>query len=140
MNKTLSPKFFIFSMLIIIATSVAGIAGLYYLLNGRSSPAIMAPGPVTSKPVSLTLALNNPDDNILTFGPDLLIQGTTSPESTVLISTNSDDQIVQADAKGNFSSSIKVEEGVNQLNITAFDSLGNSKREDRTIYYSTNKL
>lgn len=115
-------------------------AALYFFLNNtpKSAP-VLSQGPVTSEPVSLTLALTNPDDNILVFSSDLLIQGTTSPNSTVLISSD-DDQIIQADSKGNFSSSIKVSEGVNQLEVTAFDNQGNSKSEVRTVYYSTEKI
>ena len=96
--------------------------------------------PVTSEPVSLTLDLSSPNDNLLVFDPDLLIQGATTPGAIVITSINNNNYVLDINSKGEFSSTIKLTEGVNQIMLSAFDSVGNGKTESRTIYYSKEKL
>lgn len=96
--------------------------------------------PVTSAPVSLTLNLSNPDNDLLVFDSDLLIQGKTSPGATVIISSNEDDQVLEVNNQGEFSTTLILESGVNKLTVSSFDNSGSNKSEDRTIYYSKEKI
>lgn len=96
--------------------------------------------PVTSQPVSLTLYLSSPDYDQLVFNPNLLVEGKTSPEAVAIVNLNDDDQMIKASGQGDFSATLILQEGINQLSVTAFDNQGNRKTEDRTVYYSTEKL
>lgn len=126
----------------IFLLSLAYILGFYFFLNPPVSEAefLLKSSPVTQKPISLTQTLSSPDDNLLIFEPDLLIQGKTAPHTIVILSTNEDDQILQSGNFGDFSASIKLDKGVNNLSTTVFDNSGTSKTEYRTIYYSTEKI
>lgn len=104
-----------------------------------SSP-LLSSNPVSSEPVSLTLNLSHPEDNNLVFDEDLLIEGKSSKDTLVLISLEDRDQIIETDTEGNFSQTVKLIEGVNHLSVSAFDQLGNLKSEERTIYYSKEKI
>lgn len=110
------------------------------ILNQKPKVDLTLVRPVTSKPASLTLDLSNPGENLLVFTSDLLIQGKTLPEATVILSLNDHDQVLNVSAQGHFSQTIKLQEGLNELTVAAFDNQGNGKNEARTIYYSTEKL
>lgn len=131
---------FIFVMLLILALGGAGI----YWFNSNFNPAALTTLqnmiPVTSEPVSLTLNLSSPEDNSLVFSEDLLIQGKTSPKAVVILSTNSSDLLLEPTPQGDFSVSVKLQPGLNLLSINAFDQAGIQKTENRTIYYSEEKI
>lgn len=144
MNKKLSVKIFIISQIIIFTFGLIFLAGLYYILNVAHQPLkgtySSLGGPVTTKPTTLILELDGPDDNTLTFKPSLIVSGKTLPNLDVLISSNSDDQVVQTKTDGGFTATIDLKEGINNLSATVFDKTGDQKTIDRTIYYSKEKI
>ncbi len=142
MHRKLSARFFIISLTLISLLALAGLSGLYFYLNQASvkpTPAILN-GPVTAPHQDITLSLSGPDDNSLVFDPNLLVGGTTLPEATIIINWNDNNKVVRAGNDGTFSATLKLDAGVNNLKVAAFDSSGNSKEEDRLIFYSTEKL
>ncbi len=58
----------------------------------------------------------------------------------VLISTDSFDQVIETKSDGNFSLTLNLDERVNNLDVVAFDSTGDTREIKRTIYYSREKL
>lgn len=119
-----------------------GYFSFYYFWGSYKKPIspFIASGPVTSSPVSLILNLSSPDDNLLIFDADLLVQGKTSKGAGVIISSNEEDQIIEPGNQGNFSATLKLQQGVNNLLVSTFDNLGNIKSEQRIVYYSKEKL
>lgn len=115
--------------------------GIYYFEGNQiNQPNISFGNPVTKEPVSLTLNLTSPDDNILVFDSNLLVQGTTSKDALVILSSNSDDQILKVSHRGEFSTTIKLQEGLNKFIISSSDATGLNKQESRTVYYSKDKI
>lgn len=140
-NGVTSTRFFIISMSGILIIGLLLLGGLYVLLNQETlKRQEVGINPVTSEPVSLTLNLSSPDENLLVFEPDILIQGQTTPNSTVLLNTEDKDIMIDTTPNGNFSLTLKLKQGLNNLNLTVFDPQGNSKNESRTIYYSQEKI
>ncbi len=109
----------------------------YTYLQPSSPPSYGAP--VSTTPVSFTLSVTSPENNALVFDPTILVQGKTSPNSTVIIS-NQNDLPLTANQNGDFSTTIKLQAGINQLTIGAVDEMGNTKSETRTVYYTKTKL
>ncbi|KKS64487.1 hypothetical protein A3A14_03890 [Candidatus Daviesbacteria bacterium RIFCSPLOWO2_01_FULL_43_38] len=141
LKKSIGTGFFIISMLGIFITGLLVLGGLYLFLNQETlKKQEVGISPVTSEPVSLTLNLSSPDENLLVFEPDILIQGKTTPNSIVLLSATDKDIAVDTTPDGNFSLTLKLKQGLNNLNLTVFDPQGNSKSENRTVYYSTEKI
>ena len=95
---------------------------------------------MTREPVSLTFTITNPNDNSLVFEEDLLISGKASESSVVIISSEEDDLVLNPKSNGTFSLTYKLTPGINQLTIGAFDENGNNKKEQRTIYFSKEKM
>lgn len=110
--------------------------------NNTSAPSIEALNlkPVTFAPSDITLSLSSPDDNILVTDSSLLLQGKTTSKSTVVVSFEASDLLVDISPSGEFSTTIFLDEGVNQFTVTAFDDQGNLKQEERMVYYSKEKL
>jgi hypothetical protein len=146
MRNTSNKKFpgWIIIFFIIIVLTLIVLGGVwYYLQNNLTIPnkqSAVNLSPVTSEPVSVTLNLASPDDNVLIFDDSLLIQGKTSPQATVILSFDKDDSVIEAGNSGDFSATIKLQPGVNQFTVSVFDNFGNSKSENRTVYYSKEKL
>lgn len=140
MNRKLSIPAFIFSMLGILLVSLGGLLLLYKILNPQMKTNYMLGLPVTREPVSLILNLHSPDDDWLVFMPELLVSGKTLPKTMVLISLPQKDLMIEANILGDFSSTVTLNPGVSQISVAAFDNLGNSKIENRTVYYSLEKI
>lgn len=138
-------KFFIIAIIAILVLGLGAIGIFHYVLNvqyqGPSKESqLIGAGPVTRERVSLTFNLTSPDDNSISFGSDTLVSGKTSPNAVVILDLNNSYTSLEANSLGDFSTTLKLEQGINNLTATVFDELGNSKTESRTVYYSKEKL
>lgn len=142
MNRKLSTKFFVLSQILILIVGLAFLAGIYYIVNirGVTTDKLKQYNPVTTAPKSFNLEINNPDDAILVSDKSIVISGNTTPGSTVIVTQGSNNIGLEANSKGEFSTILNLTPGVNAINITAFDALGNTKSDSRTIYQSEDKL
>ncbi len=142
LTQKISRKHFIISNILILTISLGFLFGLYFILNiqYKTSSNPFTYGPVTSKPKSFTLDLAQPEDEALLYQSSILLSGKTSPHFQVLISTNEDDQVIEAKSDGSFSATLNLDEGVNNIKVTVFDSTGDTKKVERLVYYSKEKL
>lgn len=83
-------------------------------------PIVVAPKPAVSGIENIQLSLENPEDKSSTTSATILVSGNTVPKASLLIFANADDKIASADATGKFSEKIKLDEGENEISITAF--------------------
>ena len=142
LDKKLSRKHFIISQILILILGLFFLSGLYFILNiqyQKSSDPFLY-GPVTSKPKSFTLDLDQPADETLSFQVSILLSGRTSPNMEILISTDTDDQVIKSRPDGSFSITLNLDEGVNNIKVVAFDSTGDSRLAEHTVYFSKEKL
>lgn len=141
MSKNLSPTSFVFVMISILMLGCILIAALYFFLNPKQNPIALSDyRPATTLPVSLTLDISSPDDNLLVFDNNLLVSGKTAAGVLILITSNGQNFLLNASSDGYFSQTVKLDPQVNQLSISSFDNSGNYKSEQRTIYFSEEKL
>lgn len=142
LRKKLSTKQFIYSHLLILIIALAFLFGLYYIVNiqYKKSTSSFSNGPVTTIPKILILNLNQPEDNSLFFNSQILIAGKTSPLTEVLIYTDSTDLVIKSKIDGSFSTTLDLDEDINNINVTVFDATGDFKSLQRTVFYSKEKL
>lgn len=95
---------------------------------------------MTSPPKSLRLSLDQPDDDSLTFQSATVVSGKTAPLLDVLISTDTQDLVIRSKPDGSFSTVLNLDEGVNNITVAIFDSTGDSRVAERTVYFSKEKL
>ncbi len=143
LKHKLSFKNFIGVMTIIMIAGLVYAAYLYIQLYGlpiATDFKLKDYRPVTQTPTNLTLELNNPDDQTLSFDKNIIVSGKTASHATVLISTDNNDQVIEASNTGDFSQVVPLSSGLNQLLIMAFNLGGDQKQITRTVYYSEEKL
>lgn len=126
-----------------MAALLGGLGGLFGLdvINHPSNALTLEQHskPVTTQPASIALDLSSPDDNLLVSSPNLLIQGSTSPNAIVILSLDTGDQVLPVSSSGDFSTTIKLDKGLNQFIIAASDYSANLKSVTRTVYYTTSQ-
>ncbi|MDO8639089.1 MAG: hypothetical protein Q7R43_05940 [Candidatus Daviesbacteria bacterium] len=141
MHKILSQKLFIISMCLIFIIGLGYIFALYFILNPQvPKENLITSQPVTHEPVSSSLDITSPNDNLLVFNEDLLIYGNTSLGNIIIISSDTTDSAIYPNSDGNFSLTYKLTPGINDLTINAFDKMGNNKKEERMVYFSKEKI
>lgn len=142
LGKKLTTKHFILSQFFLLLIGLIMLAGLYYILNiqYQTSDRPFVNGPVTTTPKSLLLALDQPDDNLLSFQPSILVSGQTGSFKKVLIFTDSWDLVIESKKDGSFSTVVNLNEGVNKITAVTFDERGDSRSAERIVYYSKDKL
>ncbi len=138
-------------LLAIILGSLFGIVltGGYYTLNkGKNKTSSTQPTPTetpsitpsiapTDTPQKTDLTIFQPLDNTLVSNSSIKITGSSSPKAQIIINTPLNAYNTQADENGNFSQTVKLEAGVNEIQISSFDSQDNQTDVDLTITYSS---
>ena len=95
--------------------------------SGSTSQPVGTPGTVTSSKISLVVT--SPQDGSTLSSTNVTVKGKTSPNADVFV----DDQSGKADANGNFAISIGLDEGQNQIVVSANDSVGNAAEQDLNV-------
>lgn len=126
---------------VVIGLAVAGILFYVYQMTKTVSP-------TTPRQNGLTVATPTPDSNhFLTIttpreedivsNKTITISGKTTPDATVIVSSNTDEQVVTPAQNGNFTLTQLLENGANQIQITAIFPTGEEKTVTRTVSYTT---
>lgn len=141
-KKPLPPfVFFLFTTALTISGFIF-ILTINYMVNIQyqkpTNP--FAVGPVTTPPKSLIIDLQQPDDNLLVFDSSLVISGKTAPNTEVLISTDIQDLVIKSRSDGTFSTVLNLDEGENRIVAVVFDSTGDLRTAQRSVYYSKERL
>ncbi len=139
MRKVISPSIFFLAMFLILIASLFGIFSLNTQLNkGFNASKLYSPanGPLTSAPTILSLEIQQPLNDTLTFESSTVISGNTAPHATVLISVGDTNTVIEAQSDGSFSTVVDIEAGINQITIAAFNQTGEEKQVERTVFFS----
>lgn len=94
----------------------------------------LSPTPI---PASFSLAILTPEDESVQAEEKITVSGSTEPEVQVIIISNKDEEIVEADNTGKFSADITLEKGTNEITITATNEAGDEVTKTIGVVYST---
>lgn len=127
----------------LLATTVA-----FFLYESAKPTTKMAEekGPITkvvkteTPTDTITLNVTDPKDQSLTTKRTITVKGTTNPENTLLISTNQEDVAAVPTKNGDFSVSITIDAGVNEITVTAVAPDGTSKKDIRVVSFSSDEF
>lgn len=89
----------------------------------------------TPKP-TIFLSVEVPKDEEVVDKRTVTLSGKTNHDAIVIISTQSDDQIITPSTNGSFSTTITIQEGPNLIEITAMAPNGEEATVKRTITFS----
>ncbi len=65
-----------------------------------------------------TLTVTSPEDNSVATKADLKVAGTATPNAKLIVFTNADQKQVTAGSNGKFETTVKIEEGENEISVT----------------------
>lgn len=86
------------------------------------------------------ITIESPANESIVSSSKVTIKGSTSPQSSLIISTPSNSYIATADNAGNFNVDIDIDSGVSQIQIDAIDLEDNQSTTNLIITYSTAKI
>ena len=95
-----------------------------------------APSPISSS----FLTLENPQNEAIFSEDEITVSGKTTPNALVVIISPTDEETIEADDKGNFEAKILLEEGDNEISITAYTKDDEEQTESITVYYSEEEI
>jgi len=87
-----------------------------------------------------TLNITSPADEAFVAKSTLTVTGKATPGATIVLLFENDDDIVLADAQGNFSSDITLIPGYNNISVSSFDAQGAKLTQAFVVTYSTAKI
>ncbi|MCJ7827582.1 hypothetical protein MUP65_00340 [Patescibacteria group bacterium] len=99
-----------------------------------------APEQPSLPPQKSLLTITEPVDNMLVDVEEVVVSGSTTPEAIVVIFYEEGEMILEADQSGNFSTTIFLVIGANEVRIKAIDENGEQAEEMLTIDYSTAEI
>lgn len=127
---------------LVIGLLVAG--GFFYAFqmisrdpSGDTESIVLDPSPTPVSSNSDELMVSEPDDESVTDNKSVTVSGKTIPGSTVIISSENDEQVATPAENGNFSVTTTISEGVNLIEIISILPDGKERQVIRTVTYST---
>lgn len=106
--------------------------------TGVGNPAVPTTTPASAEkpavqPVesAIMLSVTSPANGSTVKTPTITVKGKTVPKAEVWVN----DQDVRADASGNFSATVTLDEGENTITVTANDDDGNASEKEITVNY-----
>jgi hypothetical protein len=87
--------------------------------------------PITPVPGQLFLTIGEPADQSIVRTSPVTIRGQTLPDAVVSING----ELVEADANGNFSQGVALDEGTNVFDIIATDEGGNEATLEFIVFF-----
>ncbi len=98
------------------------------------------PSPAATQANQTSLTLSSPADEALVTTNKVTVSGKASPQAVVVILSEDNQQILTADAKGEFTTSVTLVPGYNSLRVQAYDPDGNMTESSALVTYTTAKI
>jgi hypothetical protein len=83
------------------------------------------------------LVITSPENNLVVGTGKISIEGVSTENATIVITTNIAENILQTGSDGKFKGDIELEGGVNLIKVVSYDKTGNKTEKSLTIVYST---
>jgi hypothetical protein len=126
---------------VLIGLLAAGIAFYFYqstkTVSSSNQIVLNAPTPTPTPKPSAYIALNAPADEIVVDSKILVVNGKTNPDATIIIYTDSGQQVIQPSTQGDFSITLTLGNGQNLIKLMSILPGGETTSLQRTVTYST---
>lgn len=93
--------------------------------------------PTPPKEKLFTLEISAPADQSIVNTATPNLTGKSSPDTLIIISLPSRDEVLRTDTEGNFQKLINLNEGLNYISVTAVNTAGQSQQINLTIVYES---
>ncbi len=137
-----AEKFILSVIAILIGLLAAG--GIFYVYqmmrvvpNKTKTIAMKHVIPTPTPDLNNFLTVDNPADESVTSSKTLSISGKTVSSATVLVDSDSNDEVATPASNGNFTLTIPLDDGTSLIHITAIFKNGDEKQITRTVTFSS---
>jgi hypothetical protein len=142
-NQAMKAERIVLSFIFILLGLLVAGGGFYLYQLTKTIPdsklntvTVKSPTPTPDTSGDL-LTVDSPNDESVVDNRIVTISGKTTPDATLIISTDTTDQVVKPTTTGTYTLTQTIETGTNLITIRAVFSDGLEKRVDRTVTYST---
>ncbi len=126
-------------IMVLIGLLVAGLAFYFYqstkVVSDRSNASIVSTPTPTTAPI-IFLSISNPINESVVSNKTLTVSGKTEPEATVIVITESGQQVLQPSSQGDFSTTVILSDDQNLITVWALTPNGESTSIQKTVTYS----
>lgn len=128
-------------IMVLIGLLVAGALFYFYqstkVIPTPTTSIITSPIPTPKSTSNIFLSVTNPTNEQVVANKTVQIMGKTIPGATVIVITDSGQQVFSPSAQGDFSTTITIQSGENSIEIRAIAPNGETTSMQRTVTYST---
>lgn len=136
-----------------------GVTGGYYNLKSNQKPApsvaTVTPSPTPDnnddspqpnssdqnpRLSSASLLITTPENHAIVNNSKITIEGSTIPQSTIIINTTIDSYITDSGQSGDFKLKVDIESGFNIIQVISIDPEDNQSEIELIVTYSTAKI
>ncbi len=127
---------------VLVGLLVAGVAFFLYQSTKTLSPnqikGVSVTSPSPTPKLSTFLTVDSPQDESVVTSKTITISGKTTGDATILLSTPTTDTIVTPVAStGTYSTNATLQDGENEITLTAIAPNGDEIKKQFTVTYST---
>lgn len=115
--------------------------GIYRVQSAMNQPPVTdvletATESAQTAPPPTVIALHSPLQGAVQTSHEVIITGTTIPDSNIVIFINNDETITKSDKSGSFTHNATLEDGTNIIRVHVIDSDGNTAVQERVVVVS----
>lgn len=129
---------------VVLGILVTGVVFYFYQATKVVPPSkiktIKILSPTKAPKPSIYLTIKVPEDEKVVEKKVVTVSGTTAKDATVVVLSPVDEDVVKPAATGEFSTTINIDDGQNDIEITAISPNGEEARVTRTITFSTEEF
>lgn len=130
------------SFVAIIIGLVVAAAAFYLYQSTKKIPEdktkiVTISSPTPSPESSIYLVVDSPKDEEVVDKKTITISGKTTRDALVVVSTKTEDEVIEPASNGNFSTTVTIGDGQNQVEITSIAPNGEEAKVLRTVTFST---
>ena len=127
---------------IVAGLIIASSAFYFYQKKGaKEDSSAPTPSPQVSLPNGKTmLEVESPQHESITDKKSTDVKGKSQPTALIVVTTNTEDFVFQADSDGTFDQKISLSEDENLLTVTTYTENGTSETKEIAITYTTEEF
>lgn len=137
-------RVFLSFIAVLVGLVAAGVAFYFYQMTKALPEKETEPLGITTRTTPTPtpdntnfLTINSPRDEEVFTKKVINVTGKTTPDATIIISSEESDQVVKPAANGDFTLTQTIPSGTSLLQITAVFASGEEKKLTKTVTYST---
>ena len=129
---------------VVVGILVTGVAFYLYeatkVVPASKIKTIKISSPTKTPKPSIFLTIKDPEDEKVVGKKVVAVSGETAKDATIVVLSPIDEDVVKPTSSGSFSTTINIDSGENNIEITAISPNGEETRITKTVTFSTEEF